>query len=224
MAKVTKQTPARASAVEHPSAPMGQREKNKVDKLRRIKDATHQLFTTRGFDETTTREIALRAEVGLGTVFTYADNKRDLLFLVANDDLEEATVKARSGITPGRSLSEALIGIFRPHYAFFARQPALSRLMLREMTFYDSGTQAARFKTIRENLLALIRHVVQLAKEEGSIASPRKEDEIAWVMFCIYQVELRRWLVGEKPSVARGLTALRASLDLCIEGLSPRRA
>ena len=205
-------------------APLGQREKNKLDKLRRIKEATHHLFTNRGFDETTTREIALRAGVALGTVFTYADNKRDLLFLVANDDLEAATVKARSTVGPGKPLVAALIEIFRPHYSFFARQPALSRLMLREMTFYDSGTQAARFKTTRENLLALIRDVVQLARADATISSARRDDDIAWVMFCIYQVELRRWLVPEKPAVTRGLATLRGSLELCVEGLSPRGA
>ncbi|HEY8578886.1 MAG TPA: TetR/AcrR family transcriptional regulator, partial [Beijerinckiaceae bacterium] len=199
---MTKQNTARSGDGDTAVEAMGQRERNKADKLRRIKDATYELFTTKGFDETTTREIALRAGVGLGTVFTYADNKRDLLFLVANDDLEAAMGKARDSLAPGKPLAAALIDIFRPHYAFFARQPALSRLMLREMTFYDAGAQAARFKTTRENLLALIRTVVKAAKAEGSIASSRKDEEIAWVMFCIYQVELRRWVAAGKPSVS----------------------
>ena len=67
------------------SAQLGLRERNKLDKLRRIKKAARELFIARGFDDTTTREIAARAGVGMGTVFLYADNKRDLLFLTAND-------------------------------------------------------------------------------------------------------------------------------------------
>ena len=58
----------------------GQRERNKLEKLRRIKEAARALFISKGFDETTIREIASVAEVGLGTVFVYAENKRDLLF------------------------------------------------------------------------------------------------------------------------------------------------
>ena len=42
----------------------GQREKNKLDKLERIRNATRELFLKKGYDETTTREIALRAGVG----------------------------------------------------------------------------------------------------------------------------------------------------------------
>ena len=74
----------------------GQREKNKIEKLQRIREAARELFVKKGFDETTTREIAARAGVGIGTVFTYAENKRDLLFLVANDDLDEVTRKGGS--------------------------------------------------------------------------------------------------------------------------------
>jgi len=52
------------------------------------------LFISKGYEDTTTREIALRADVGMGTVFTYADNKRNLLFLIANEDLEATTERS----------------------------------------------------------------------------------------------------------------------------------
>ena len=42
------------------------RVRNKLDKLRRIKDAAQSLFVAKGFDDTTMREIAVRAGVGLG--------------------------------------------------------------------------------------------------------------------------------------------------------------
>ena len=49
---------------------LGQRERNKRDKLRRIKAAAWELFLDKGYDATTTREIAVKAGVGLGTVFS----------------------------------------------------------------------------------------------------------------------------------------------------------
>ena len=122
-------------------ASLGQREKNKIDKLRRIKEAARELFLSKGFDDATTREIALRAGVGIGTVFIYADNKRDLLFLVANDELEETTSKAEASVRDDASCLQNLLTVFRHHYEFFGRQPELSRLMLREMTFYDSAAK-----------------------------------------------------------------------------------
>ncbi len=53
------------------------------------------MFIAKGFDDTTTREIAQRASVGIGTLFIYADNKRDLLFLVANDELQPSPIGRR---------------------------------------------------------------------------------------------------------------------------------
>src|SRR5688572_26874622 len=128
---VTKQAPG--------TQVLGLREQNKLDKLRRIKDAARELFIAKGFDDTTTREIALRARVGIGTLFIYADNKRDLLFLVANDELEQATMRAQAGIRADASLIENLLTVFRQHYEFFSAKPELSRMMLREMIFYDTG-------------------------------------------------------------------------------------
>src|SRR2546421_5744523 len=84
--------------------PPGQRERNKLDKLRRIKDAARELFVAKGFDDTTTREIALRAGVGIGTIFVYAENKRDLLFLIANEELEKVTERAEAAVNESTSL------------------------------------------------------------------------------------------------------------------------
>ena len=102
------------SAQRRPSPPKsippgGLREQNKIDKLRRISEAARALFIERGFDDATTREIALRAGVGIGTVFTYAENKRDLLFLIANDDLDEVSRKAELGLREDASCLDNLL-------------------------------------------------------------------------------------------------------------------
>src|SRR6516164_8038263 len=118
-------------------AALGQRERNKLDKLRRIKEAARELFVAKGFDDTTTREIALRAGVGIGTIFVYAENKRDLLFLIVNEDLEKVEQTAESAVEDSASVLENLLRVARLHYRLFAQQPTLSRLVLREMVFYE---------------------------------------------------------------------------------------
>ena len=148
---------------------LGQREKNKIDKLCRIKEAARQLFLSKGFDDATTREIALRAGVGIGTVFIYADNKRDLLFLVANDELEETTGEAEASVHDDASCLQNLLTVFCHHYKFFGKQPELSRLMLREMTFYDSGRQADRFQATRERVIRLVGNIMKRSLESGMI-------------------------------------------------------
>src|SRR6185436_19385466 len=88
----------------------GKRELNKEEKLRRIRTAAIDLFTSKGYDDTTTREIAKRAKVAMGTVFVYAETKRDLLFLVINDDLEACIGRARHARQADRlSLLDSLL-------------------------------------------------------------------------------------------------------------------
>ena len=203
---------------------LGQRERNKIEKLRRIKGAARELFLSKGFDDATTREIASRAGVGIGTIFIYADNKRDLLFLVANDELEAATDAAEKGIRDDASCLQNLLTFFRHHYAFFARQPELSRLMLREMTFYDSGRQAARFQATRERVIRLVGRIVQAGLDRGLIKADEEPAWIAWVAFCIYQVELRQWLMTGKLDLEDGMATLQRSLRLFMRGVAPTAA
>lgn len=205
------------------SRPMGQRERNKIDKLRRIKDAARELFIAKGFDDTMTREIAIRAGVGLGTIFIYAANKRDLLFLIVNDELENITKEAEASISERASLLENLLDVSRRHYEFFGRQPALSRLVLREMVFYDSGAQAGRFQKTRERLIELIGKAAQLAIIQRSASANETPQFIGWTIFCIFQVELRRWLSHDDPNLQEGMVALQRALTLFIRGMNPTK-
>ena len=199
--------------------PAGLRERNKTDKLRRIKDAARELFISNGFDETTTREIAIRAGVGIGTVFTYADNKRDLLFLVANDELAEVTAAAEASLRTDASCLQNLTGFFRHHYKFFVQQPGLSRLLLREMTFYDSGRQASHFQKTREKNIKIVGDLMQMAVDRKAIRIAEDPQFVGWVAFCIFQVELRRWLMSRNPVLSSGMKSLERALRLLITGL-----
>jgi AcrR family transcriptional regulator len=202
----------------------GQREKNKLDKLQRIRSATRELFLKKGYDETTTREIAIKAGVGIGTVFVYAEGKRDLLFLIANDELDEVTRKCEAGISDEASCLQNLLSVFRLHYRFFAKQPALSRLLLREMTFYDSGRQAKRFQQTRERNIELVGLIVKKAMERNTIRIEDDPEFVGWVAFCIFQVELRRWLMGKNPTLSAGMSRLERSIRLCMSGWGAKPA
>jgi AcrR family transcriptional regulator len=202
----------------------GQREKNKVEKLQRIREAARELFVKKGFDETTTREIAVRAGVGIGTVFTYAENKRDLLFLIANDDLDEVTRRAEASIDVEAACLENLLTVFRQHYKFFAKQPSLSRLLLREMTFYDSGRQAKRFQETRERNIQLIGNIVKQAVSQKTITLTEPAEFAGWVAFCIFQVELRRWLMNKDLSMTSGMARLERALKLSMSGWGAKPA
>lgn len=206
------------------AAALGQRERNKLDKLRRIKDAARELFVAKGFDDTTTREIATRASVGIGTIFVYAANKRDLLFLIVNDELDKIEQMAEASIEATASLLDNLLRVARIHYEFFAQQPALSRLVLREMAFYESGSQADRFQKTRERLIDLLGRIAAMAMAQQTIAVSEEPRLVGWTLFSIFQVELRRWLSDDDPDLQEGLHILERAFRLLITGLAPTKA
>lgn len=200
------------------------REKNKEDKLLRIKNAAFDLFLSKGFDDTTTREIAARAGVGMGTVFVYAETKRDLLFLIVNDGLELSITEARAKIHPDNSLLANLLVILRRHYEYFAQNPVLSRAALREMYFYQSGTQADRFNRTRHALRHLLIDLIADALAAGVIRSSETADIIAQIIFAIYQVDLRIWLSDGELDLDRGTDRLRRQIEVVLNGLSPQKS
>jgi hypothetical protein len=111
--------------------------------------------------------------------------------------------------------------VFRHHYEFFGRQPELSRLMLREMTFYDSGRQADRFQATRERVIALVGGIMRRALDDGAIRTSEDFGLVGWVAFCIFQVELRRWLTSKAPDLRTGMAELQRALRLFMRGLAP---
>ena len=129
---------------------LGLRERGKRERLRRIKEAALSAFKTQGYDAASTREIARMAEVSIGTLFVYAQDKRDLLFLVLNEDLDEIYEHAVADVPRDGSVVDRLVALLRPVYAYFAAEPELARASLREMGHFDprdpaAGKQAQRY-------------------------------------------------------------------------------
>ncbi len=205
-----------------PAARISLRERNKLDKAQRIRDAARELFRKHGYEATTMRQIAQRAHVGLGTLFSYADDKRDLVFLIFNAELDPLTGRALAAPRPNAALLEQLMAVFKRHYQQFAKHPTLTRLALQELTFYSEGKQSQNFHAIRGQLIAGIERLVADAQRARRIRSTPDARRIARQIFFLYAAALRWWIAAPKPSVATGVAELRRVLRLQMEGLAPR--
>ena len=211
----------KAAAVDQPV--MGLREQNKQEKLLRIKTAAKELFTELGYDAATTRDIAKRARVGLGTLFNYADDKRDLIFLIYVDHLNELQQRASQAVSTRKSLLEQLVAFFSFLYEDFASNPTLSRILLRELTFYRHGKLSVEFNDNRLRVVDSVRQLVAQAQERGRILSKENPATIALGLFYIYAGAVRLWISEDDPDLKEGLAALRKQFRLYINGLEPAK-
>jgi len=197
----------------------GLRERKKLATRDRIRAAAAELFTRHGYGAATMRQIARRAHVGLGTLFNYAEDKRDLVFLIFNEELNAITDVALAAPRPGQALVEQLLAVFRVHYRWLAGKPALARILLQELTFYSSGKQAATFHGIRKRLIDGVEQLVIRAQKDKRIQTKEKAALIARHIFFVYSASLRWWIAAPKPEPQAGVADLRRLLKLQIEGL-----
>lgn len=180
-----------------------------------------ELFTERGYDDAVLREIAERAHVAIGTLFNYAQDKRDLVFLIVNEELEEITSRALDAAREHEALSDQLMAVFRCHYEYFSKNPEISRIVLRELVFYSSGKQAESFHETRHRLMAGIEKLVQRAQRRGQIRRGAKSGLVARHAFFTFSAAVRWWIADPHPNLRNGLKDLRRLVDLQIRGLLP---
>ncbi len=199
----------------------GLRERNRLDKVARIKSAARDLFAELGFDRATTRDIARRAHVGLGTLFNYADDKRDLVFLIFNEELDRITDSAFAAVDLRRPLTEQLATAFGVFYRAFAANPTLSRILLQELTFYSRGRLAGDFQRSKRRTIGFIERLVAQAQREGRLRADEDASLIALSIFFLYSGAVRYWIANDRPNPKAGVAELRRILKLHVAGLAP---
>jgi AcrR family transcriptional regulator len=185
----------------------GRRAQNKADKLNRIREAARELFTEKGYDATTMRDIAARGGVGFGTIFDYASGKRDLLFLILNPELDRA-------LQEGQAAAAAEVRFIEQIMA----QPNLFRYFLRELNFYEDTAEAAKFVAHRALFLSHVTQIVERAKLDGRIDNPESADVLATSLFSLYAWEVRRWISLEPAILSEGLSRLRRLILVQVQG------
>lgn len=203
-------------------APLGRREANKRDKLVRIRRAANDVFLRKGYEGATLREIAEAADVAFGTLFLYAKNKQDLLLLLFDEELPDLSRRAFEQARPDLPFVEPLTAFFAEFYAFFGKTPALSRDMMREITFTGGIVSARIWTGVRETEHHLARLVAR-AQADDRVSAGVAPQLAAHVLFGLYRAEIRFCLDSDEPDVDASLATLRQQFEVVFSDLAPRR-
>ncbi len=199
----------------------GLREQGKTDRLRRLHQAALEVFRARGYDAATTREIAQVAGVAVGTVFVYAKDKRDLLFLVVNDDLDAVLRQAVPAAALPAALLDQLMALLSPIYGYFAAEPVLARAMLLEVVHHgldgEAGEQAGRFTRRIDAWMRAIATVLSRAKRSGELRLEPPAAVMARILWDLHLAEVRRWMT-DAPVAAVGQAQLRRLYAVVLDG------
>ena len=154
-----------ATTVQSPKKTRRQIQKEETRSI--ILKSAYKLFADHGYEKTTMRELAKDSGIALGTAFKHFPDKSSLLTAAFEEDIQKVLEQA-IGSLPDRDIYLQLRHLVRAIYNFYAKDPALSRALVKEALFIDGPAgdiikvQAMRFLTGVGNLL-------QEAVERGEI-------------------------------------------------------
>ena len=192
---------------------------SKAQTREQIRAAAWDLFTSKGFEATTTQAIAKRAKVAAGTVFVHASDKADLLFLVMHDRLVEV-VEDRLSSVPKGALVDRLMHVFAGLFAMYAEHPDVAAAFVKHLPG-ARGPNAQRMWTMTFGFVHRIGMLVAEGQASGELARDIEPFAAAQNVFALYFAALMSWLNGHVTLEAALDPLLRNALALQMRGFRP---
>lgn len=172
-------------------AELGKRERNKLDKRRRIVAAATQLFQEKGFEDTTTAEIAAQAGIGAGTLYLYVGSKEDLLALVFEKVAGDTWAEAFERADRTRPLIEQLREMFTfvtEHHEADAR---LAKSFFKELPWVDEPARTI-VAEMMQRFYSGLRHVLDEAIDSGRLDPGVNTVQLGFNLFTLWMGHMRR--------------------------------
>jgi TetR/AcrR family transcriptional regulator, cholesterol catabolism regulator len=191
-------------------------ERSKLDKYERIKRAARGLFRRKGFDATTTSEIAELADVAKGTVFFHAGTKESLLVMFFQEDVGRSIDRAFATVPRG-SLLQQVMHVFSMMLAQMERDPELARVFTKEVAFLTDDRH--RVDEVMARFFERMTALIGDSQERGEIRPDITPSLLAYNLFALYFAFQLLWLRSGEPSPKSASPSLREILELQLTGL-----
>ncbi len=219
-AKGAPATPSRArkrAPVRRPAT----RVEQKAATRERIIRAAWELFNRDGYDTTTTKAVAERARVAVGTVFVHARDKPELLFLVMSNMLTTTVDDAFASLPAGAPFVDQVIYLFQGPVAYYGRHPRVARAFLKTLPGAD-GPNAAKLNAETFGFILRLGALIKAAAERGELARDFDVSVAAQAVFSLYYLCLMSWMNGLVPIQSVLDPLLKNALELFVRGIGRR--
>jgi AcrR family transcriptional regulator len=129
-----------------------------------------RLFATKGYTETTTRELAAAMDVTNGTFYYYFPSKEDLLQQISMNALEEITSAVNNAVKGAKSGTEAISLLIHAHLKTIVNSRDSHTTMLLGLRSLAGENRAAVIEA-RDQYSKLVRGVLERARRDGSLTT-----------------------------------------------------
>jgi AcrR family transcriptional regulator len=131
-----------------------------------ILSASLELFAKRGYSATTTEEIAKRARISKGLIFTHFAKKQEILFAILDEQFDRIMPRFFKQNDP-RPAKEKLISLVDAWLELIKTEPLLVRLSL-QLNLDDEYRKLLRKKRWRDYFDSYLSQMKRMFKEMGS--------------------------------------------------------
>lgn len=195
------------------------RQKRREETRQRLLAAGRELFGELGYIPTTTRAIAERAGVSVGSVFSHFDSKADLLMTIIRENNSRQFDIMQTNLPRHGTTLERLLWLVRTGYVYDLEDPRLLAVMQAYTWVWPADTEAenaADRGRFCDFVLALLKDGQQSGEVDG-------DADLAAAVRAIFAV----YTWGMRPAVFDGATPdecvakLKPEIEIVLRGLSP---
>ena len=196
----------------------------KIDKKDRILEAAARVFAQKGYAGTAVADIAVQAEIGKGTLYTYFDSKEDLFFAVfewfkmQTRDAAKVNIAVLGGSAAKRleALSDSLMGMWQEIKDVFT---LTMEFWAASSSFQMRDRFKANFRNTYQEFRNIVKSLIQEGIERGEFRSDINPDSVAAALVGTWDaLFLQAWFEDDFDPV----TIAREFLAIIIKGLSRR--
>ena len=190
----------------------------KEETRRRIVECARKLFSDKGFEHTTTRDIAEAAGTAAGTMFNYFPTKEALAMTIVDDALDEARTEFEGRLRGDETLDEALFA----HVAIGLRHLAPHRNYVGEV-LETALSPFAREAVCEQAAQLRVSHLETVRELIASSGLPTTQAPSVMTMhlyWTLYLGVLSFWAADESPNREDTLVVLDQSMRLFVGSLS----
>jgi len=206
------------SASSPEDAPLGRRERRKLEVRARIYGAARELFAKQGFDATTVDEIAAAADVAPATFFNHFPSKQVLLGLMATE-VVDALHSLTGHLESDAGSVERLSAFVASAADAIAANRGAARDVLLEFMRSDATPDGPQpyLERIHQPFVALI----QAGQREGAMRNDYDAGFLAQMAVGMLNSAITSWLADPLYPVERGLVE---ATDFVLDALAPPSA
>jgi AcrR family transcriptional regulator len=185
---------------------------------RKIVECAHKLFSDKGFEQTTTRDIAEAAGIAAGTMFNYFATKEALAMTIVDQALDEAGTEFEGRLRGDETLDEALFA----HVAVGLRHLAPHRNYVGEVleTALSPFAREAACEQAQQLRVSHLETVRELITSRSLPTTPAPSAMTMHLYWTLYLGVLSFWAADQSPNREDTLVVLDQSMRLFVESLS----